>query len=218
MIDTSRSMLARSSPAARDPLHAGDRRRPSLPQPPSDDVPVGIASFTDRVLPHLFPSLDDDVFVSHPRPVDRDRPPAAARLFSSTATRLTALETIISAATSRPTVRKRLIFVSPTARAFRSQARGSPRLPPPARGRHDLPARLDARRARFRAGRPEPQYAPDPRSRASWTPPPNARRPVLRRGPGGIRDREARERSATARRSSAASSRTGSRSRPTSPG
>jgi hypothetical protein len=61
VLDVSRSMLARQG--VRGTMRivrakaAAERLRASLP-----DVRVGVASLTNRVLPHLFPSADDDVF------------------------------------------------------------------------------------------------------------------------------------------------------------
>jgi len=76
IVDISRSMLARRSSTAPSRLDrakaAATRLRTSLP-----DVRVGIASLTNRVLPHLFPSADEEVFrrtlqrairVEHPPP------------------------------------------------------------------------------------------------------------------------------------------------------
>ncbi len=80
VIDTSRSMLARTSPRSEiryaRAADAALRFRSAF-----DDVPVGIASFTDRVLPHLFPSADEDVFVRDALTLARDRPAAPARRF-----------------------------------------------------------------------------------------------------------------------------------------
>lgn len=110
VLDTSRSMLARTSPGAAIRYEranaAAIRFRTAFP-----DVPFGIASFTDRVLPHLFPSIDDDVFVATlRRSIGIDRPPPQGS-FVSTATRLSALETVISRRYYSPTVRKRLLVV-----------------------------------------------------------------------------------------------------------
>ena len=63
LFDTSRSMLARRDFGSPDRLARAEqialRLRQSL-----GDVPVGIASLTDRVLPHLFPTLDAQVFAT----------------------------------------------------------------------------------------------------------------------------------------------------------
>lgn len=75
VIDISRSMLARrhaNGPARIDRAKAiAQQVRAALP-----GVPVGIASLTDRVLPHLFPTTNEDVFVTTlGRSVGVERPP-----------------------------------------------------------------------------------------------------------------------------------------------
>jgi hypothetical protein len=63
LFDVSRSMLARSSAGAPDRLQRAKqlalKLRHDIP-----DVPFGVASLTDRVLPHLFPTLDPNVYAS----------------------------------------------------------------------------------------------------------------------------------------------------------
>lgn len=165
VIDTSRSMLARTSPSSdiryTRATNAALRFRTAFP-----DVPVGIASFTDRVLPHLFPSADDDVFVATlRRSIGIDRPPPHGS-FVSTATRLSALETVVSRRFFTPTVRNRLILVltdgesvpisgAKIAAAFRR---------PPGVDTVFLHVWGGSERV-FDGNQPEPQYSPDPRSR-----------------------------------------------------
>jgi von Willebrand factor type A domain len=63
VLDTSRSMLASAGPG--EPTRF-DRSR-DLAQGLADrlpEVPIGIASFTDRVLPHLFPTVDRGLFTA----------------------------------------------------------------------------------------------------------------------------------------------------------
>jgi hypothetical protein len=61
VLDTSRSMRASKSPQGRSRIERARRvaleARAALP-----DVPVGVASLSDRVLPHLFPSSDAAAF------------------------------------------------------------------------------------------------------------------------------------------------------------
>jgi hypothetical protein len=166
VLDTSRSMLARTSPRAdiryTRATAAALRFRAAFP-----DVPMGIASFTDRVLPHLFPSPDDDVFVATlRRSIGIDRPPPHGS-FVSTATRLSALETIVSRRFFGPTVRNRLIIVitdgesvpissAKIAAAFRR---------PPGVDTIFLHVWGSSERV-FDGDQPEPQYSADPRSRS----------------------------------------------------
>jgi hypothetical protein len=59
ILDVSRSMLARRDPGSSSRLERAKRAaavlRAALPA-----MPVGVASLTDRALPHLFPSADED--------------------------------------------------------------------------------------------------------------------------------------------------------------
>jgi len=166
VLDTSRSMLARAG--ARAPIRyeraarAAVRYRAAFP-----DVPVGIASFTDRVLPHLFPSVDDDVFVATlRRSIGIDRPPPQGT-FVSTATRLAALEAVVSRRYFTPTARKRLLLVItdgesvPIAGAKMAVAF---RRPP---GVDTIFLHVwNADERVYDGADPEPQYTPDVRSRA----------------------------------------------------
>jgi hypothetical protein len=74
-LDISRSMLAAASPAAPSRLDrakaAAKTIRAAIP-----DVPAGLASFTDRALPNLFPTADAGTFsATVDRSVGVDRPP-----------------------------------------------------------------------------------------------------------------------------------------------
>lgn len=167
VLDTSRSMLARTGPRAQIRYEraqaAALRFRAAL-----DDVPVGIASFTDRVLPHLFPSSDVDVFdATLRRSLGIDRPPPSGS-FVTTATRLEALDAVVLRGYFSPTARTRLLIVltdgesvpvtgAKFAAAFRS--------PPGVQTVFVHFWRRDERV--YDAGQVEPQYSPDPRSRAT---------------------------------------------------
>lgn len=75
LFDVSRSMLARSGAGAPTRLQRAKQLalqlRHGIPE-----VPFGVASLTDRVLPHLFPTLDPNVFDSVLRDaVGIERPP-----------------------------------------------------------------------------------------------------------------------------------------------
>ena len=166
VIDTSRSMLARTGPRSEirytRATEAALRFRSAF-----EDVPMGIASFTDRVLPHLFPSPDDDVFVATlNRSMGIDRPPPHGS-FVSTATRLAALETIVSRRFFTPTVRKRLVFVITDGESVPisgAKIAAAFRRPP---GVDTIFLHVwDGDERVFDGGQPEPQYSPDPRSRS----------------------------------------------------
>jgi hypothetical protein len=165
VIDTSRSMLARPSPRA-DIRYTRARAAALRFRSAFGEVPMGIASFTDRVLPHLFPSADDDVFAATlRRSIGIDRPPPRGS-FSSTATQLSALESVVSRRFFTPASRKRLIFVI-------TDGESIPLSGPKIGAAFRRPPGVDTiflhvwggNERVFDGNTPEPQYSPDPRSR-----------------------------------------------------
>lgn len=95
LLDSSRSMLASQRPGAATRFERAVRIASSL-RAAVPDVPVGLASLTDRALPHVFPTTDDDAFTStlgHVLGVGRPPP-------SRVATRATALGVLASLATT----------------------------------------------------------------------------------------------------------------------
>ena len=75
---------------------------------------------TDRVLPHLLPSVDQDVFqATVERSIDIEKPPPRTSLLSS-ATSFDALAAIRTQRFFSPRARKRSSWSSPTARASSS--------------------------------------------------------------------------------------------------
>jgi hypothetical protein len=117
VVDVSRSMLARQGLGAPSRLDraksAGVRLRASLPS-----VPMGIASMTNRVLPHLFPSVDGDVFeATLERAIGIERPPPGSSFLAPSqpvATNVTSLGSLADVATQRfysPAARRRLLVV-----------------------------------------------------------------------------------------------------------
>lgn len=110
VLDVSRSMLAQENEASAMRIDrarvAAERIREALP-----DVRVGVASVTDRVLPHLFPSSDEDVFrATLERSIGIEKPPPRGA-FLSNATKLDALAGIRTLRFFSPTARKRLLVV-----------------------------------------------------------------------------------------------------------
>ena len=84
LVDATRSMLAAS--AADGPNRIARARavaqelRASVPE-----LKVGLASFTDRVLPHLFPTLNEDVYAATlTRSIGIERPPPTRRRRNAT--------------------------------------------------------------------------------------------------------------------------------------
>ena len=109
-LDVSRSMLARrtqNGPTRLDRARAlALHLRSELP-----GVPVGVASITDRILPHLFPTADDDVFrTTLYRSVDIEQPPPRSQY----AVNATSFDTLTDVATRRffsPTAKRRVLVV-----------------------------------------------------------------------------------------------------------
>ena len=83
VLDVSRSMLAQrdtGSPTRLERARAAAKElRSAWPE-----VPVGVASLTDRVLPHLFPSVDESVFAATiDRSLGIEQPPPRSSLATS---------------------------------------------------------------------------------------------------------------------------------------
>lgn len=110
VVDVSRSMLARndrSSPARIERAKsAAVRVREELV-----GFKVGVASLTDRVLPHLFPSANEDAFrATIDQSIGIDRPPPQERL-SSNGTTLEALGPVATRRFFAAAVERRLLVV-----------------------------------------------------------------------------------------------------------
>jgi von Willebrand factor type A domain len=111
VLDTSRSMLASASPEAptrfdraRDVAQALADRLP--------EVPIGIASFTDRVLPHLFPTVDRGLFVATLQKTMRvESPGPSVFYFASRATSYDALGDLPSRNYFTPATTRRVVVV-----------------------------------------------------------------------------------------------------------
>jgi von Willebrand factor type A domain len=167
VLDVSRSMLARSGTDSPSRLErakdAARELRTSLA-----DVPMGIVSLTDRVLPHLFPGVNHAVFeATIDRSVDIEQPPPRSN-FPTTATRLEALANIQTHRYFSPDARKRLLVVltdgetqpvdpSRTALLFRRE--------PPIET--VFVQFWDEDERVFTRGAPERQYRPDPAARST---------------------------------------------------
>ncbi len=109
LFDASRSMLAKAG--ADEPTRLVRAKRLALRlRHAIPDVPVGIASLTDRVLPHLFPTLDSDVFESTLRDaIGIERPPPSGT--ESLATDYNTLGDLATNNYYRANVGKRLVVI-----------------------------------------------------------------------------------------------------------
>ena len=160
-LDISRSMLAAASPAGPTRLvrakAAARALRAAIP-----DVPAGVASFTDRVLPNLFPSSDEGVFAATvDRSVGIERPPPGGSAL--TVTTFDALATLAKGEYFTPGRRRRLLVVLTDA-----ESRGfDPSLLRSTLGRvtglRTVLVRLGSSRERVfgREGLPEADYRPE---------------------------------------------------------
>ena len=167
VLDVSRSMLAQSG--VDGPMRierakaAATALRASIP-----DVPVGVASLTDRVLPHLFPSADQKVFeATLARSVGIEQPPPRSS-FLTGATSLNALATLRGLRFFEPKSTERLAIVltdgetQPVSNArLGGLFRRAPAIETIFVQFWDEDERV------FSRGIPEPQYTPDPHARAA---------------------------------------------------
>jgi hypothetical protein len=110
VLDTSRSMLA--SDGSGEPTRYERARDEAIElQRRLGDVPVGLASFTDRVLPHLFPTVDERVFrdtVMNSMGIERP-PPSTS--FGTNVTTLDALGVVPTLNFFTPSVKRRALVV-----------------------------------------------------------------------------------------------------------
>jgi hypothetical protein len=110
VLDTSRSMLA--SKGSGD-LTRFERARNEAIQLQGElgDIPVGLASFTDRVLPHLFPTVDQRIYRATARDaMGIERPPPSTS-FGTNVTTLDALGVVPTLNFFTPGVKRRALVV-----------------------------------------------------------------------------------------------------------
>jgi hypothetical protein len=164
VLDTSLSMKAATSPGSPTRFQRAQalalRLRDEL-----GDIPVGLASITDRALPHLFPTPDSDTFgVTLHKAIGIERPPPT----DGFSTRITTLGSIARIATDNffsPTARKRLlvVFTDGETKPFLDQSLSTVFREPP--GVHAVFVRVwGANEHVFDGRRPDPLYRPDPLS------------------------------------------------------
>jgi len=166
VVDVSRSMLARrdvGSPQRLERARAvATSVRASLP-----DIPMGVATLTDRVLPHLFPTTDGEVFeATLRRSIGIEKPPPRSS-FATGATSLNALATLRGLRYFTPNSTARLAIVltdgesQPVANArLGGLLRRSPAI------KIVFVQFWDEEERVFTRGVPEPQYLPDPSARS----------------------------------------------------
>jgi hypothetical protein len=173
VLDVTRSMLARQGLRGQMRIERAKRAAEQL-RASAPDVKFGVASITNRVLPHLFPSADGDVFratLEKSLGVDRPAPGtgfiiAPGQVSSRNATTFSALAGMGTQGFFSPEAQKRVVVVltdgeSPDVAAARvgSSFRRA--------GIQAVFLRFWRSGERvFTNGQAEPQYRPDPQSRA----------------------------------------------------
>jgi hypothetical protein len=160
VIDVSRSMAAR--PAASGPTRLERAKRIALALAPQfGDVPVGLATLTDRVLPDLFPTSDRAAYDSAVSALTLESPPP--REANTVATTFDALQQIATEGFFAPGVRKRaaIVVTDGESRPF------DPRVVASTLAAHGIKLGLvrvgsGADRVRRPDGTPEANFRPDP--------------------------------------------------------
>jgi hypothetical protein len=167
VFDTSRSMLASSGPDRPSRLARAERIALGLDRA-LGDVPVGIASMTDRTLPDLMPTVDRSLFAhTLSESVGIDEPPPDRPYGGGRSTTLMSLVPVATARFYSPSVGHRLLVVFTDGEAQPLTATVLGRLGP-LRGLSPIFVHVWAREERIfeQGGRPDPHYSPDPRSSA----------------------------------------------------
>ena len=158
VLDVSRSMLASTGPAdatrlerARD---AAVELRAAIPE-----VRAGVAGLTDRALPYLFPTLDQQTFASTLRDaVTAESPPP--QQVARVATSFDALDGLGARGFFSPGVDRRVCVIL-------TDGESAPFAGPAAGCRLVVVQLWDAAERVYRNGEPEPQYRPDDAAPAS---------------------------------------------------
>jgi hypothetical protein len=165
VIDTSRSMGAAPAPGAPSRLDRAKEIAAVL-RAHVPDVPAGISSFTDRVLPHLFPSPDPRVFAATlADAIKIDSPPPNHGETGGRSTDLTALAAVPRTGFFLPGATKRLVIVLTDAEslpASRAVVGAAYQRPPGARA--IFVHVWNARDRIWIGSHTDPGYRPDPSS------------------------------------------------------
>jgi hypothetical protein len=163
-LDVSRSMLASSGPGEATRLS----RAKALAEALRDElagVRVGLASITDRTLPHLFPSADEDVFrMTLERAIGIEQPPPRST-FSRNATSFDSLADVAAFRFFSPTAERRVLVVLTDGESTPITAGRVGRLLGRAGVRTVFVQVWDPGERVYTNGRAEPQYRPDPAGR-----------------------------------------------------
>jgi hypothetical protein len=164
VLDTSRSMKASAGPHSPSRFARGQALAVRL-QDALGDIPVGLASITDRVLPHLFPTTDRDTFdLTVHKVIGIERPPPADA-FSTRITTLGSIARVVNSNFYDPTTTKRLlvVFTDGETKPFTDASIGTVFRQPP--GLRSIFVRIwGAHEHVYNGPTRDPLYRPDPTS------------------------------------------------------
>lgn len=164
VLDTSRSMRASAAPLSPTRFERAQALAIRL-QAGLGDVPVGLASITDRVLPHLFPTTDRDTFdLTVHKVIGIERPPPADG-FSIRITQLGSIARVVTSNFFDPSATRRLlvVFTDGETKPFTDASIGTVFKEPP--GVRTIFVRIWGGNERVYYGKTkDPLYRPDPSS------------------------------------------------------
>ncbi len=164
VLDTSRSMLA--AEGVRKPTRFARAKQAALAlRAAIPDVPVGLASMTDRILPHVFPTLETDVFkATLQRSLGIERPPPSSASDIRT-TDYGSLSALANQNFFPPGRKRRLVLVLTDGESIPLVASYLRELYFTGPHIRTIFVRFWSETERvYRKGKPEPRYRPDPAS------------------------------------------------------
>ena len=163
-LDVSRSMLARRGPEGATRLVRAKAVAAGL-RDELAGVPVGLASLTDRILPHLFPTADEDVFrATLARAIGIEHPPPRST-FAKNATSFDSLADVATRRFFPPSATRRVLVVLTDGESTPTTAGRVGRLLGRASVKTVFVQLWDPAERVYTNGREEPQYRPDPAGR-----------------------------------------------------
>ncbi len=164
VFDTSRSMLASIGASGPTRLERAKAEALSLRRA-LRDVPVGVASLTDRTLPNLFPVRDENVFqATVEQAIGIEKPPPIA-FFSTVGTTFASLSAVATRAFFSPRARHRvlILYTDGESRPFDAASLGT--VLRRGRGIRTIFVHVwNPDELVYTEGAPEPDYQPDPSS------------------------------------------------------
>jgi von Willebrand factor type A domain len=167
VVDVSRSMLAQRGVDSPQRIERAREVATSV-RASLSDIPVGVATLTDRVLPHLFPTTDQEVFeATLQRSIGIEKPPPRSS-FATGATSLNALATLrgLRYFTPKSTARLAIVLTDGESQPVANARLGTLFRRAPAIEVVFVQFWNEDERV-FTRGVPEPQYLPDPSARSA---------------------------------------------------